>query len=199
MIKNRCASCDEVIEAPDDQAGREAVCPGCGAANVLRRPGRAAGERARFLDGLARASRGARPDAADDVTLPIEQGEPPRGLGLQTGQRLKDISLYLLGFAYLFLLLSIVLAGILALGTGLGLAWKAFALLASALVGVFLFIVLKFMSDGMRALADASELLRSVEHRLAVLAEDRMGYGVASESAVGEAVEEPARAESAGG
>lgn len=171
-----------MIEAPDELHEQETVCPNCDATNVLRsiedvamaeereRAARDA-ERRRFLGNLARAhgpGRGADPSGGGAIPLPPALGS---GLAIQAGRRLQDISVYLLGFAYLFLILSLVLALVLVVGTPLSLAWKAVAALSAVLGGILAFVFLKFASDGVRALADATELLRSLEHRVTQLHE----------------------------
>lgn len=170
-----------MIEAPDELRGQETVCPNCDATNVLRsiedvalaeereRVAREA-ERRRFLGNLARAHGPGRGGEAPAGSIPL----PPAlgsGLAIQAGRRLQDISVYLLGFAYLFLILSLVLALVLVVGTPLSLAWKAVAALSAVLGGILAFVFLKFASDGVRALADATELLRSLEHRVSQLHE----------------------------
>jgi hypothetical protein len=176
-------ACDHVIEAPDHMRGHELACPSCEATNVLHSPGDEARseraeedsrkeERERFLRGLARARGQARPPSAtwSAFVAPVE-GNPDRSLSLQAAQRLKDISVYLVGFAYLLLLIPILLGGVVAMGTGWSVSWKAFALLGCALAGVFSFVFLKFMSDAVRAVADLTELGRSIESRLQLLTE----------------------------
>lgn len=179
-LQNRCVSCDYVIEAPDELRGQETVCPNCDASNVLRsaedvalaeereRAARDA-ERRRFMGHLARARGPSRPAAAEVAPplVPTMGG----GLAIQAAKRLQDMSVYLLGFAYLFLILSLVLALVLVVGTPLSLAWKGVAVLSTVLAGLLAFIFLKFGSDAVRALADATELLRSVEHRVTQIQE----------------------------
>ena len=53
---------------------------------------------------------------AMQLPVSIESSRAARSLTLQAGQRLRDTSLYLLGFAYLILFLFIVLGGVLAVG-----------------------------------------------------------------------------------
>lgn len=182
MLRNRCVSCDYVIEAPDDLRGQETACPNCDATNLLRAPEDVAAalqreevareaERARFLGQLDRVPSGSRPALPPRSAALGLDGIAARGLSIQAARRLQDISVYLLGFAYMFLILSLVLALILVVGTGLSLTWKGVAVVGSAFVGLLAYIFLKFASDAVRALADATELLRSVEHRVAWLSE----------------------------
>jgi hypothetical protein len=78
------------------------------------------------------------------------------------------VSVYLLGFAYLILLLCIVLGGVLAVGLQVSVTWRAVALLGCALVGILTYVYLKFMSDSVRALAD---LGRAIESRMTLVLE----------------------------
>jgi hypothetical protein len=173
-----------VIEAPDELRDQETACPNCDATNLLRAPedvtaalereevARAA-ERTRFLGQLDRVPpSGSRPAVAParDPLIGLD-GASARGLSIQAARRLQDISVYLLGFAYMFLILSLVLALMVVVGTDMTLTWKGVAVVGSAFVGLLAYIFLKFASDAVRALADATELLRSVEHRVAWLAE----------------------------
>lgn len=172
-IKNRCVACDFVIEAPDALRGHEVVCPKCETLNVLRSPGEAQQadsarldqERRRFLERLA-GSGGTPPVPAGAPATRAPVDDAPRGLAVLAGRRLKDVSVYILGMAYLLLALAFVAAGILVAGTGVPPVWKAFAFLAIALGGVLLFVLLKFASDSVRALADVTDLLRSIDVRL---------------------------------
>lgn len=181
-IKNRCLRCDFVIEAPEAMRGREVVCPKCEAVNLLRTAEDAqliaaearlesAREKERFLDGLARrdAPRPPSPRAAS-WSPAVEQGEV-QGVAVLAGARLKDVSIYLLGLAYLLLTLALLLGGVLVVGSALAPSWKAFGFLSSAMVGVFLFVFLKFLSDAVRALADLADLGRSIDARLQGLVE----------------------------
>lgn len=183
VLQNRCISCDFVIEAPDELRGQETVCPNCDATNLLRSledvaaaevedRARREAERARFLGSLdgARTRTPSPPVVRDPMQL-AGDAVASRGLAIEAGRRLQDISVYLLGFAYLFLILSLVLALVLVVGTSLSLPWKGVSVLGSALVGLLAYVLFKFASDGVRALADATELLRSVEHRVAALQE----------------------------
>jgi phage FluMu protein Com len=186
-IKNRCLRCDFVIEAPEAMRGREVVCPKCEAVNLLRTAEDAqliaaeariesAHEKQRFLDGLSRRNpepprSDARRGASSAAWAPaIEQGEA-QGVAVLAGARLKDVSIYLLGLAYLLLTLALLLGGVLVAGSALAPSWKAFGFLASAMVGVFLFVFLKFLSDAVRALADLADLGRSIDARLQGLVE----------------------------
>jgi hypothetical protein len=185
-IKNRCVACDFVIEAADAMRGREVVCPKCETKNVLRSAEDAARmadvdrrqadqERRRFLEGLARTGATARPagdgrprSAALGEAAP--DGDAARGLAALAGRRLKDVSVYLLAMAYLLLLPALAGAFLLLAGP-LSPVWKAVGFLAASLLGVILFVVLKFTSDGVRALADLTDLLRAVDVRLERLEE----------------------------
>lgn len=182
-IKNRCVACDFVIEADDALRGREVVCPRCETLNVLRSNDdvermRAADrervdrERQRFLQQLgSRSASGAvpRPSAtpapATSWSAPTDD-DAARGLAALAGRRLKDVSVYVLALAYLVLMMAFVSAGLLVVGTGLPPIWKAFGFLAAATAGVVVFVVFKFSSDAVRALADATDLLRSIDVRL---------------------------------
>lgn len=183
-LKNRCQACDFVIEAADAQRGQEVLCPKCGAPNVLRTPEEAklaaaeahlarTRERQRFLEGLSRA--GPRRDADPGWSAPVERGLEAAPLGdagvlaALAGQRLKDVSTWLAGLGYLILGLFVVLGGVFAAGSTLDTAWKLFGLLGLTLVGVVLFVFLKFLADTTRALADLADLGRSLEARLGAL------------------------------
>ena len=146
-LRNRCVACDHVIEADDALRGKETTCDACGAPNVLLGPTDATVRQ--------RAQQAAGSRAAASLTL-------------QAGQRLHDSSLYLLGFAYLILLMAIVLGGALAYAWEGPVAQRAAAFLACAVVGLLAFVYLKFMSDAVRALAD---LGRAIESRLSLVVE----------------------------
>lgn len=194
-LKNRCQACDFVIEAPDVMRGQEVVCPQCAATNILRSPEDAqlavaeaalarARERQRFLDGLGKSAgapgSGAtgRPSGSGPVTTPSAGSGsgrfPPAslaalhggGLAALAGQRLKDVSTYLLAGAFLHLAAAITLGVAFAVGSTLSLPWKLFGVLAGALVGLSMYLFLKFLSDAMRALADLADLGRSIDARL---------------------------------
>lgn len=166
-IRFRCVRCDHVIEASDAMAGQETVCPGCEATNVLRAPeeeaveaARREAEHRRFLDGLAR-----RPRNGDGWQAPIET-LAAGDLATLAAHRLKDISVYLLVFAYLIPLLPLG-AGTVLLAGDLPWWWKTFAFLSGLLAGALIYLFFKFMSDVIRAQADLTDLGRSIEHRLA--------------------------------
>lgn len=188
-LKNRCQACDFVIEAPDVMRGQEVVCPQCAATNILRSPEDAqlaiaeaalarARERQRFLDGLGKSTSAPspRPSGAGPVSTPGPgSGRFPAaslaalhggGLAALAGQRLKDVSTYLLAGAFLHLAAAITLGVAFAVGSTLSLPWKLFGVLAGALVGLSMYLFLKFLSDAMRALADLADLGRSVDARL---------------------------------
>ncbi len=176
-IKNRCVACDFVIEAPDAMRGQEVVCPKCEAVNLLRTADEArlqaaqvelerTREKERFLERLGQA--GDRPPAGPGAPGGRDDlGDLDLGLAALAGQRLKDVADYLLVFAYVVLGLALSLSGVVVLLAELELAWKVFGFLAAALVGLFLFLFLKFMSDATRALADLSDLARAIDRRLA--------------------------------
>ncbi|MBX3471980.1 MAG: hypothetical protein KF878_34440 [Planctomycetes bacterium] len=182
-IKNRCVACDFVIEGDDAMRGREVVCPKCETLNVMRSAEDAARmreddqvqldhERRRFLERLARpgaASAGSASSAAPAAWSPPD--DAARGLAVLAARRLKDVSVYVLAVAYLVLVLAFVIAGLLVIGTELPPIWKAFGFLAGATAGVVVFVVLKFTSDAVRALADVTDLLRSLDVRLERLEE----------------------------
>ncbi|MCO5171182.1 MAG: hypothetical protein M9894_33170 [Planctomycetes bacterium] len=181
-IKNRCVACDFVIEADDAMRGREVVCPKCETLNVMRSAEDAARmrrddqvqldqERRRFLERLARP-------AAPGGAVPAAWSPPDdaaRGLAVLAGRRLKDVSVYVLALAYLVLVLAFVIAGLLVIGTELPPIWKAFGFLAGATTGVVVFVIFKFTSDAVRALADVTDLLRSLDVRLERLEEVHSG------------------------
>jgi hypothetical protein len=85
---------------------------------------------------------------------------------LVAASRLDDASLVLLAFAYL--------TGALALATGfvplfaghLGTEWKILSALAGVLGAAVLFVTLKYVSEGMRALADVARAAARVEEQL---------------------------------
>lgn len=183
-IKNRCVACDFVIEADDALRGREVVCPKCETLNVLRSADdvermrhadreRVDLERRRFLEQLGgRAPSGAAPRPAAGAPAPVSPADDAaRGLAALAGRRLKDVSVYVLALAYLVLVLAFVAAGLVVVGTGLPPIWKAFGFLAAATSGVVVFVAFKFSSDAVRALADTTDLLRSVDLRLERLEE----------------------------
>jgi len=177
-LRNRCVNCDQVIEQPDSMRGKEVTCPNCEAKNVLlsdedarqraSSSGRLERERRRFMDSLDRTREtGRQPEAGWQA--PIESlGR--HGVGLITARRLRDISVYMLAFAYLLLMLALGLGALLGLMVGLPGVWSAFSFLASAFTGILCFLFFKFMSDGVRALADLSDLAHSIDTRLTHLA-----------------------------
>lgn len=198
-IKNRCVACDFVIEADDALRGREVVCPKCETLNVLRSQDdvermRAADrervdlERQRFLrqlsgrSGSGAAPRPSTPASTEGTWSAPTDDDAARGLAVLAGRRLKDVSVYVLALAYFVLMLAFVSAGLLVVGTGLPPIWKAFGFLAAATAGVVVFVVFKFSSDAVRALADATDLLRSVDVRLERVEEalEPHGLGVAA-------------------
>jgi hypothetical protein len=180
-IKNRCVSCDFVIEAQDAMRGREVVCPKCETPNVLRSAEdaalmadeartRADRERRRFLEGLTRSGSHT-PPSSEAAPAWSPPDDAARGLAALAGRRLKDVSVYLLAIAYLVLVLAFATALTVVAGTELQPVWKAFAFLGGATAGVGAFVLLKFASDAVRALADVTDLLRSVDVRLEKLEE----------------------------
>lgn len=197
-IKNRCVACDFVIEAADALRGREVVCSKCETVNVLRSAEDAAlmagearvrtdREKRRFLDQLSsrggpRPASGAGPtsSAAPSSLLPDDAA---RSLSVLAGRRLKDVSVYVLALAYVILVLAFLIAGVVAFGTGLEPIWKAFGFLAAATTGVVVFVVLKFSSDLVRALADLTDLLRSIDVRLELMEEAQAPKALVAEAA----------------
>lgn len=195
-IKNRCVACDFVIEAADALRGREVVCSKCETVNVLRSVEDAAlmasdaraqadRDKRRFLEQLA--SRGSAPRYASSggagsasIAAPDDAA---RSLSVLAGRRLKDVSVYVLALAYVVLVLAFLTAGVVAFGTGLEPIWKAFGFLAAATTGVFGFVVLKFSSDLVRALADLTDLLRSIDVRLELLEEAKAPKALVAEGA----------------
>ena len=191
-LKNRCQACDFVIEAPDVMRGQEVVCPQCAATNILRSPEDAqlaiaeaalarARERQRFLDGLGKSSSGPspRPSGSGPASPPPSgSGRIPGpaaaslaalhggGLAALAGQRLKDVSTYLLAGAFLHVAAAVTLGVAFAIGSTLSLPWRLFGVLAGSLLGLSMYLFLKFLSDAMRALADLADLGRSMDARL---------------------------------
>lgn len=202
VIKNRCVACDFVIEADDAMRGHEVVCPNCETLNVLRSAddfshlrevdrARLDGERRRFLDRLGEGG-GARP--APSGGQPWAAGasaedDAARGLAVLAGRRLKDVSVYVLALAYLVLVLAFVSAALLVVGTALEPILKAFGFLAAATAGVIVFVAFKFASDAVRALADVTDLLRSIDVRLEQVEEGRQRKGVEARARAGDARE----------
>ena len=195
-IKNRCVACDFVIEAADGLRGREVVCSKCETVNVLRSAEdaalmagearvRADRDKRRFLEQLA--GRGAAARSPSDAR-PIDASPPDdaaRGLSVLAGRRLKDVSVYVLALGYVILVLAFLIAGVVAFGTGLEPIWKAFGFLAAATTGVIVFVALKFSSDLVRALADLTDLLRSIDVRLELLEQAKEPKAVVTEGAAG--------------
>src|SRR5579872_6038110 len=108
-----------------------------------------------------------------DQTLPGEGGKGGLPASLVAASRLDDASLILLAFAYL--------TGALALATGLvplfagnfALEWKILSTIGGVLAGAVLFVTLKYVSEGMRALADVARTAARVEERLQAAAHTR--------------------------
>jgi hypothetical protein len=153
------------------------VCPNCEATNVLLSAEDAAKqgeqlslererERREFLDALSRV-RGTPSYGSGGYRTPIEGGQSD--LALMAARRLKDVSVYLLAFAYLLLLIPVVLGFCLFMWAGLPGLWGGFAFGTGVFVGATVFIVFKYMSDTVRALADLTDLQRGVDARLADL------------------------------
>lgn len=195
-IKNRCVACDFVIEAADALRGREVICSKCETVNVLRSVEDAAlmaGEarvrvdrdKRRFLEQLSARAGAARPTGAAagaSGSGPVPD-DAARSISVLAGRRLKDVSVYVLALAYVILVLAFLCAGVVAFGTGLEPIWKAFGFLAAATSGVVVFVVLKFSSDLVRALADLTDLLRSIDVRLELLEEARASHAFVAEGA----------------
>ncbi|MGE0713291.1 MAG: hypothetical protein AB7N76_35580 [Planctomycetota bacterium] len=123
-------------------------------------------ERERFLAALG-SGRG---DAEPAWSAPIEASQGHH-LALLAARRLKDISVYLLFFAFLLLTLAVGLGAALGVWGKLPGIWGPFAFVAGAFVGVLSFLFFKFMSDTVRALADLSDLARSLEVRVGHMSE----------------------------
>jgi phage FluMu protein Com len=185
-IKNRCVACDFVIEAPDAMRGREVVCPKCEVVNKLRAQEdvitaerdtrrRTEEERERFMRALSGSGGTPRPEGSSSPAAPTwsapAEASPVHGLALLAGQRLKDISTYLLGLAYLILGLGLLAGLALGFGAEVSIAWRAVGFLSIASAALFVYALLKFLSDAVRALADLTDLGRSIDARLAALAE----------------------------
>lgn len=121
-------------------------------------------ERDRFMAAL---DRGQTPERAWEA--PVELG----GFHQATlaARRLKDISDYLLAFAFLLSVLALGLGVLVAWGGGLPGLWASFAFVAGMFLGVLCFLFFKFMSDTVRALADMTDLARSLDARVAQLAD----------------------------
>jgi hypothetical protein len=195
-IKNRCVACDFVIEAADALRGREVICSKCETVNVLRSAEDAAlmasdaraqadRDKRRFLEQLA--SRGNAPrytgSSGAGSTSIAAPDDAARSLSVLAGRRLKDVSVYVLALAYVILVLAFLIAGVVAFGTGLEPIWKAFGFLAAATTGVVVFVSLKFSSDLVRALADLTDLLRSIDVRLELLEEAKAPKALVAEGA----------------
>ncbi len=167
MLKNRCVRCDHVIEAPEEQRGTVVVCPRCEATNVLRSPEDEAvdteRERGEFLRRLGGGGTAA---DAGGWLAPVEAGAHSSDLVLLAGRRLKDVSDYLLVFAYGLLAVATGGGVLVAVWGGLPRVWAATAFLAAVFLGALVFVTFKFMSDAARALADLGALGRAVEARL---------------------------------
>lgn len=124
------------------------------------------GERDRFMAALDR-QRGQ--DTGQTWEAPVELAG--HHMALMASRRLKDISDYLLFFAVVLAILAVGLGVLLALAGGLPGMWSPFALVSGVFVGVLCFLFFKFMSDTVRALADITDLARSLEARVTQLAD----------------------------
>lgn len=118
-------------------------------------------ERDRFMAALDRRTSAS---GASQWEAPVELGG--HSMALLAARRLKDISVYLLFFAFVLLLLSVGLGVALGVGGGLPGMWAPFAFVSGVFVGVLCFLFFKFMSDTVRALADMTDLARSLEARV---------------------------------
>lgn len=125
-----------------------------------------AAERDRFMAALDRRGGGA---PTSTWEAPVELGN--HSMALLASRRLKDISVYLLFFAFVLLLLSVGLGVALGVGGGLPGMWAPFAFVAGVFVGVLCFLFFKFMSDTVRALADITDLARNLEARVTQMAD----------------------------
>jgi hypothetical protein len=119
-------------------------------------------ERDRFMAALDRRGGGASQGVQWEA--PVELGG--HSMALLAARRLKDISVYLLFFAFVLLLLSVGLGVALGVAGGLPGMWSPFAFVAGVFVGVLCFLVFKSLSDTVRALADMTDLARSLEARV---------------------------------
>jgi pilus assembly protein TadC len=116
-------------------------------------------------------SRSAAPQQeAEQWQAPIEVGLHQH-MALLAARRLRDISLYLLFFAFLLLTMAVGLGVSMALWGQLPGAWGPFSFVAGAFVGVLTFLFFKFMSDTVRALADLCDLARGLDVRVGHMAE----------------------------
>lgn len=122
-------------------------------------------ERDRFMAALDRRGGGSQ----TNWEAPVELGG--HSMALLAARRLKDISVYLLFFAFVLLLLSVGLGVALGVAGGLPGMWAPFAFVSGVFVGVLCFLFFKFMSDTVRALADITDLARSLEARVSHMAD----------------------------
>jgi hypothetical protein len=90
-------------------------------------------------------------------------------LALLAGRRLKDSSVYLLFFGYVLLLMALAAALAIVFWAEVPFAWKALGVASSTFFGVTVFVVFKLISDTVQALADLTDLGRSIDQRLAEL------------------------------
>lgn len=125
-----------------------------------------ANERGRFMAALDRA-RGQEHEPTWEA--PIELGS--HHMAILASRRLKDISVYLLFFAFVLLILAVSLGVMLSVGGGLPGMWSPFAMVAGMFLGVLCFLFFKFMSDTVRALADLCDLARSLETQVSQIAD----------------------------
>jgi hypothetical protein len=180
-LKNRCVSCDQVIEANDSMRGQEIACPRCEATNVLlsvedarRRESGAEKdqerERRTFLSSLESRRQ---PQPAAGWRAPPSGGpldsSAAQDLALLAGRRLKDSSVYLLFFGYVLLLMSLAAALGIVFWADVPFAWKALGVASSTFFGLTVFVFFKLMSDTVQALSDLTDLGRSIDQRLAEL------------------------------
>ena len=82
------------------------------------------------------------------------------------GRRLKDVSVYLVFFAYALLLTSLGGALAIVFWLKVALAWKVAAAVSCTFCGVSVFVVFKLLSDTVHAIADLTDLGRSIDQRL---------------------------------
>ena len=126
-------------------------------------------ERQRFLTALSRPQSSGGGEAPPSWQPPIEAHGGH--LALLAARRLKDISVYLLFFAFLLAILSSGLGVLLGVWGDLPGVWAPFAIVSGVFLGLLCFLFFKFMSDTVRALADLSDLARSLEVRMSHMSE----------------------------
>jgi len=175
LIRTPCSRCDTLVEAPESSIGTEIACPQCEATVKVMsvKDQRAAlvseslrDDRAReeFMRALSRRESKRLSPSTAGVSTPVEAA--PHNNALLATRRLKDVSVYLLAFAYLLPLLALAPAVVLAVFGRLPGLWGVFSFLTGALLAVLCFVFFKWLSDAARALADFGDLARSIDSRL---------------------------------